>query len=39
LILPQYRLSFTPKTLLLTGEKGIAHIDETNFEYLQEAVI
>lgn len=39
LILPQYRLSFTPKTLLLTGEKGIAHIDETNFEYFQEAVI
>lgn len=39
LILPQYRLSFTPKTLLLTGEKGIAHIDEANFEYLQEAVI
>ena len=39
LILPNYKVSFTPRSLIITGsEVGVAQIDDGNFEYLQQAV-
>ena len=35
LIFPNYKLSFTPRTLILSGKDGMSIIDENNFEYLQ----
>ena len=38
LIFPNYKLSFTPRTLILSGKDGMSIIDENNFEYLQSMV-
>lgn len=38
ILFPEYKLSFTPRTLILNGNKGMINIDANNFEYLQEAV-
>ena len=38
LIFPNYKLSFTPRTLILSGKDGMSIIDESNFEYLQSMV-
>lgn len=39
LILPNYKVSFTPRSLLITGnDVGMTQIDDRNFEYLQKAV-
>ena len=38
LIFPDYKLSFTPRTLILSGVNGMTSIDENNFEYLQQMV-
>jgi hypothetical protein len=29
---------FTPRSMLLSGKGGMTTIDETNFEFIQEAV-
>lgn len=39
LLLPDYKVSFTPRSLLLNGPGGMITIDENNFDFLQEAVI
>ena len=36
LLFPEYRVMFTPRSLLLTREGQTIQIDENNFEYLQE---
>ena len=38
LIFPNYKLSFTPRTLILNDNEKMTIIDESNFEYLQEMV-
>ena len=38
LIFPNYKLSFTPRTLILNDNEKMSIIDESNFEYLQEMV-
>ena len=38
LLLPDYKVSFTPRSLLLNGPGGMITIDENNFDFLQEAV-
>ena len=38
LIFPNYKLSFTPRTLILSGKDGMSIIDESNFEYLQSMI-
>ena len=34
LLFPQYKVMFTPRSVLLSGEGGSHMIDETNFEFL-----
>ena len=36
LLFPDYKVIFTPRSLLLNGNGGICTIDETNFEILQQ---
>ena len=38
LIFPNYKLSFTPRTLILSSKDGMSIIDESNFEYLQSMI-
>lgn len=38
LILPQYKVVFTPRSLLLTGGSGSVMIDDSNFEALQKVL-
>ena len=38
LFFPQYKMSLTPRSLLLNGEGRFITIDENNFEFLQNAV-
>ena len=38
LFFPQYKMSLTPRSLLLNGEGRFITIDENNFEFLQSAV-
>ena len=38
LFFPMYRIVFTPMSMLISGEGETIHIDENNFEYLQNAL-
>lgn len=38
LLFPKYKAMFTPRSVLLSGEGGSIMIDESNFEYLQQAL-
>jgi hypothetical protein len=38
LFFPKYKVMFTPRSVLLSGEGTTVQIDERNFEYLQEAI-
>lgn len=38
LFLPDYKISFTPRSIMLNGEQGMITIDENNFEALQTVV-
>ena len=38
LLFPKYKVSFTPRSVLITGGEAPIMIDETNFEFLQEAL-
>ena len=38
LLFPKYKVSFTPRSVLITGGETPIMIDENNFEYLQEAI-
>ena len=38
IMFPQYKVMFTPRSMLLSGEGRTCQIDETNFEYLQHAI-
>lgn len=38
LIFPNHKVSFTPRSLILIGKEGTVMIDESNFEFLQEAL-
>ena len=37
-VLPNKKVSFTPHSLIISGENGIITVDENNFEFLQEAI-
>jgi len=39
LFFPDYKVSFTPRSLIFNGPGGIITIDEKNFDFLQDAVI
>ena len=38
LLFPKYKVSFTPRSVLITGGEAPIMIDETNFEFLQEVL-
>ena len=38
LLFPDYKINFTPRSLMFMGKDGIVQIDENNFEYLQSAL-
>lgn len=38
LLFPKHKVSFTPRSVLLSGEGNSIMIDESNFEYLQTAI-
>ena len=38
LLFPKHKVSFTPRSVLITGGEAPIMIDETNFEFLQEAL-
>lgn len=38
LLFPNYKLLLTPRSVLLSGDKHNIQIDESNFEFLQEAI-
>ena len=38
LFFPKYKIVFTPRSMMITGEGTTIQIDENNFEYLQEAI-
>ena len=38
LLFPDYKINFTPRSLMFMGKDGIIQIDENNFEYLQSAL-
>ena len=38
LLFPEYKVMFTPRSMLLSGKGGMTTIDETNFEFIQEAI-
>ena len=38
LLFPKHKVLFTPRSFILNGESGSIQIDETNFEFLQEAI-
>ena len=38
LLFPKYRVLFTPRTMILNGDNDSIVIDETNFEFLQQAL-
>ena len=38
LLFPQYKVMFTPRSVLLSADGQTLQIDETNFEFLQEAL-
>ena len=38
LLFPKYKVMFTPRSVLITGEGQTVQIDERNFEYLQAAL-
>lgn len=38
LLFPGCKITFTPRSLLLIGENGVTTIDESNFDFLQQAV-
>lgn len=38
LLFPNYKINFTPRSLMFMGKDGIVQIDENNFEYLQSAL-
>ena len=38
LFFPESKVNFTPRSIIFSGKNGILHIDEDNFEILQEAI-
>ena len=38
LLFPQYKITFTPRSMLIIHDNGSIIIDESNFEYLQAAI-
>lgn len=38
LLFPKYKVMFTPRSMLITGEGQTIQIDENNFEFLQAAL-
>ena len=38
LLFPKYKVMFTPRSVLLSGDNGSIMIDESNFEFLQKAL-
>lgn len=38
LLFPDSKLSFTPRSIIMSGKNGFLHIDESNFEPLQDIV-
>ena len=38
ILFPQYKVLFTPRSMLLSGKEGQIIIDETNFEFVQAAL-
>ena len=38
LLFPKYKISFTPRSIMFTGENSFITIDENNFSFLQEAI-
>ena len=38
LFMPEYKLTFTPRSMLFMGNGRTVQIDETNFEFLQQAI-
>ena len=38
LFFPGYKINFTPRSIIFSGENGIVTIDETNFEMLQSVI-
>ena len=38
ILFPQYKVLFTPRSMLLSGKEGQIIIDETNFEFIQAAL-
>lgn len=38
ILFPKYKVSFTPRSIMIIGEGETIQIDETNFEYLQQAL-
>ena len=38
LLFPKYKVMFTPRSVLLSGDNGSVMIDESNFEFLQSAL-
>ena len=38
LLFPEYKVIFTPRSMILQGKGGMATIDENNFEFVQEII-
>ena len=38
LLFPQYKVNFTPRSILIIHDNGTIIVDESNFEYLQNAI-
>ena len=39
ILFPEYKMNFTPRSIIFTGSNGVITIDESNFDLLQEALI
>ena len=39
LMFPKYKVMFTPRSILITGDGQTIQVDETNFEFLQQAIV
>ena len=38
LFFPEYKVNFTPRSMIFSGKNGMITIDESNFEFLQEQI-
>ena len=39
ILFPDYKIMFTPRSMILSGKGGTITIDENNFEFIQQAII